>query len=274
MTSLEAYQLEHTGSKHTHSERNVIYFHKYNFDISQVDYKEIKEREEIGFSKQQVLAASIVANEFNEGEYIKVNGGEFNFTETSEGSRYLQQKISNKQIVEGILFLYPHLIQDKHIEAANNIITELEVDFMFKVLAEDMTEFESNIASILGSTTKLDRHYWGTCAYLPTYAVKKVWERQIIDKSEKSVHLNSDRKDGKIYTEIEVLKVNISQVYGGYNVSALSVDGNRVSFYSSKEDWRDSAGKSFKIEAKVKSHGTVWKQEHIKETRLNYVKII
>ena len=274
MTSLEAYQLEHTGSKHTHSERNVIYFHKYNFDISQVDYKEIKEREEIGFSKQQVLAASIVANEFNEGEYVKVNGGEFNFTETSEGSRYLQQKVSNKQIVEGILFLYPHLIQDKHIEAANNIITELEVDFMFKVLAEDMTEFESNIASILGSTTKLDRHYWGTCAYLPTYAVKKVWERQIKDKSENSVHLNSDRKDGKIYTEIEVLKVNISQVYGGYNVSALSVDGNRVSFYSSKEDWRDSEGKSFKIEAKVKSHGTVWKHEEIKETRLNYVKVI
>ena len=84
------------------------------------------------------------------------------------GSRYLQQKISNKQIVEVFCFCI-HLIQDKHIEA-NNIITELEVDFMFKALAEDMTEFESNIASILGSTTKLD-HYWGTCAYLP-YAVK------------------------------------------------------------------------------------------------------
>ena len=103
---------------------------------------------------------------------------EFNFTETSEGSRYLQQKISNKQIVEGILFLYPHLFKI-NMSRANNIITELEVDFMFKVLAEDMTEFESNIASILGSTTKLDRHYWGTCAYLPTYAVKKVWKDRL-----------------------------------------------------------------------------------------------
>ena len=93
MTSLEAYQLEHR-SKHTHSERNVIYFHKYNFDISQVDYKEIKEREE-RVLKQQVLAASIVANEFNEGEYIKVMV--VNSTlQKHPGSRYLQQKISNK----------------------------------------------------------------------------------------------------------------------------------------------------------------------------------
>ena len=57
-------------------------------------------------------------------------------------------------------------------------------------------------------------------------------------------------------------------------MSAISVDGNRVSFYSTKEDGRDSEGKSFKIEAKVKTHGTVWKHDHIKETRLNYVKII
>ena len=83
MTTLEAYQLEHKGKTHTHSEKNVIYFHKYNFDISTIDYKEVKAREEIGFPKQQVIAASIVANEFNEGKYIKVNGGDYDFHELS-----------------------------------------------------------------------------------------------------------------------------------------------------------------------------------------------
>ena len=47
MTSLEAYQLEHTD-QNTRILKGMIYFHKYNFDISQVDYKEIKEREEMG----------------------------------------------------------------------------------------------------------------------------------------------------------------------------------------------------------------------------------
>ena len=275
MTTLEAYQLEHKGKTHTHSEKNVIYFHKYDFDIANLDYKEVKAREEVGFPKLQVIAASIVAHEFNEGKYIKVNGGDYDFHETSDGSRYLQNKISNKKVVEGILHSYPHLIKQKHLDSAKEILTELEVDFMFKILSEDMTEFEQSIAGILSSSdNKLERKYWGTCAYLPTYTVKKAIDRQISDKSENSAHIISERKDNKVFLDIEVIRVSISQVYGGYNVSAMTTEGNRVSFYSSKEDWRDSKEKSFKIEAKVKSHGQVWKKEHIAETRLNYVKII
>ena len=267
--------MEHTGPQHTHSERNVIYFHKYNFDINSLDYKEVKAREDIGFAKLQVIAASVVANEFNEQQYVKVNGGVYEFHETAEGSRYLQNKISNRTIVEGILHSYPHLIKQKHLDSAKEILTELEVDFMFKILSEDMNEFEQSIAGILSSDdSKLDRRYWGTCAYLPTYTVKKAIDRQISDKSENSVHITSDRKDNKVFLDIEVIRVSISQVYGGYNVSAMTTEGNRISFYSSKEDWRDSKEKSFKIEAKVKSHGQVWKKEHIAETRLNYVKII
>tara|TARA_Y200000002_G_C22633945_1_gene643787 strand:- start:248 stop:1075 length:828 start_codon:yes stop_codon:yes gene_type:complete len=275
MTTLEAYQLEHKGKTHTHSEKNVIYFHKYDFNISNLDLNEVKAREDIGFSKLQVIAASIVANEFNEEKYIKVNGGDYDFHDTNDGSRYLQNKISNKSIVEGILHCYPHLIQQKHLDSAKEILTELEVDFMFKILSEDMNEFEQSIAGILSSSdNKLERKYWGTCAYLPTYTVKKAIDRQISDKSENSVHIKSERKDNKVFLGIEVIRVSLSQVYGGYNVSAMTTEGNRVSFYSSKEDWRDSKEKSFKIEAKVKSHGQVWKKEHIAETRLNYVKII
>ena len=38
--------------------------------------------------------------------------------------------------------MYPHLIEDKHIQAARNILKELEVDFMFKIMSDNMSEFE------------------------------------------------------------------------------------------------------------------------------------
>jgi len=266
--------MEHVGDKHTHFERNVLYHHKYNFqlDNSGVDYKDIKEREENGWNRETVIAASLVANEMNEGEYIKVDQGVYSFAETPEGSRYLQMKLPNKEILVGVLHLYPHLIQPKHMNAAKEIIKELEMDFMFKIMSENMNEFESGIATILATTDKLPKQYWGVAAYLPTYAVKKVWEREVTDRSENSVHLTSTRKDGLVFADITVLKANSSQSYPGLNVSAITSDGNRISFFSTKEIWE--VDKDFTISAKVKSHGTVWNQDHIAETRLNYVKAI
>lgn len=274
MNSAEVYDMEHVGGKHTHFERNVLYHHKYNFQIdnSGVDYKDILEREEIGFSREQVVAAAIVADGFNEGTYVKAQGGVFDFADTKEGSRYLQMKIPNKDILVGILHLYPHLIEDKHIESAKEIIKELEMDFMFKIMSENMTEFESGIASILASTDKLAKQFWGVAAYLPTYAVKKVWEREVTDRSENSVHITSTRNDGKVFMDITVLKSNTSQTFPGFNVSAISSEGNRVSFFSTKSFWE--VDKEFTITAKVKGHGNVWNQEHIAETRLNYVKAL
>jgi|GEM_PF-928936 hypothetical protein len=274
INSAEVYSMEHVGDKHTHFERNVLYHHKYNFqlDNSGVDYKDIKEREENGWNRETVIAASLVANEMNEGEYIKVDQGVYSFAETPEGSRYLQMKLPNKEILVGVLHLYPHLIQPKHMNAAKEIIKELEMDFMFKIMSENMNEFESGIATILATTDKLPKQYWGVAAYLPTYAVKKVWEREVTDRSENSVHLTSTRKDGLVFADITVLKANSSQSYPGLNVSAITSDGNRISFFSTKEIWE--VDKDFTISAKVKSHGTVWNQDHIAETRLNYVKAI
>ena len=274
INSAEVYSMEHVGDKHTHFERNVLYHHKYNFqlDNSGVDYKDIKEREENGWNRETVIAASLVANEMNEGEYIKVDQGVYSFAETPDGSRYLQMKLPNKEILVGVLHLYPHLIQPKYMNAAKEIIKELEMDFMFKIMSENMSEFESGIATILATTDKLPKQYWGVAAYLPTYAVKKVWEREVTDRSENSVHLASTRKDGLVFADITVLKANSSQSYPGLNVSAITSDGNRISFFSTKEIWE--VDKDFTISAKVKSHGTVWNQDHIAETRLNYVKAI
>ena len=272
MNAQETYQMTHKGEKHIYSENNVIYFGKYNFDMSVLDYKEVNAINKEGFPKEQVLAASIVATEFNENEYVKASG-KHEFQDTEHGSRYFISKLANKAIVEGILHMYPHLIEDKHIQAARNILKELEVDFMFKIMSDNMSEFEGSIASVLASD-KIGKQYYGVCAYLPQYAVKKALEKTITDKSEASQHLTTTRPDGKIFLNIEVLRSNPSQMYPGYNVSAITDKNHRVSFFTSKEEFRNAQGKTFKIVSKIKSHGTVWKQDHINETRLNYVKII
>ena len=88
------------------------------------------------------------------------------------------------------------------------------------------------------------------------------------------VNYYSENIDGKIFLNIEVLRSNQSHIYPGYNVSEITDKNHRVSFFTSKEEFRNAQGKSFKIVSKIKSHGTVWKQDHINETRLNYVKVI
>ena len=91
-----------------------------------------------------------------------------------------------------------------------------------------MSEFEQSIAGILASEdNKLDRKYWGTCAYLPTYTVKKAIDRQISDKSENSVHITSERKDNKVFLDIEVIRV-IWPSLGGYNVSAMTTEATEL----------------------------------------------
>ena len=61
--------------------------------------------------------------------------------------------------------------------------------------------------------------------------------------------------------------------WAGWNINAITPDGNRVSFFTTKDELSDMTG-IFSITAKVKDCSTVWGNPDIKETRLNYVKII
>ena len=59
LNAQETYQMTHKGEKHIYSENNVIYFGKYNFDMSVLDYKEVNALNKEGF-QEQVLAVLLL----------------------------------------------------------------------------------------------------------------------------------------------------------------------------------------------------------------------
>lgn len=263
-------------NQHQFHEDSVVYFGKYLITSLHDDYREFNEFKRKKLPKDLVIAAGFVAAEFNDNKYVKKEG-EYEFVDWVDDdgltkSRYLMTKMPNREIITAILFKYPHLITQKYIDKAQKLISYLELDFMFKVLADDMNDFEKSILSIIASD-EIGHNDYGTVAYSPLYLDRIQKERELEERSSNSDYLISERADGKVELVIEVLRVVASTNFPGYNVSAITDDGNRVSFFTSKHDFLNNEGEWFGIVSKIKSNGFVWGSS-IKETRLHYVKVI
>jgi hypothetical protein len=257
----------------------MIYFGKYDFGTEHIPYQELDAVYKRKHPKEHVMAAAIIALDFNDGEYVK-KSGKYDFVDIKDtdginSNQYVLTKMSNSAIMKGILATYPALITDEIIEEAKDIISQIEMDFMFKVLGDDMNEFEKSINQFL-TTSEFDSSQLGVCAYLPTYFTREADKRTISERGEKSKHFGNIGDKFDLSLDIISAKFIASPKFGnpGYMVNAFTEDDNRVSFFTIKDEIGEGVGKTVKVTAKVKSHGQCWSDDSMKETKLNYVKLI
>ena len=263
-----------TSQKHTYIDFNdskvVLYFSKYNFTDSEKTLRDMQDSNSIyAFTKTEILSASIVASQFNE-VYVKTSGS-FDIVD----GEFKKIAFSNKDILIGILTNYRDLITNKIFQEAKDMMVSLENKFAYKILSDNLTEFESGIAKFLNDDNSLSSHVFGIAAYVPTYNKNNMKDEELKDRSNQVGHLAEIGE--KVITEIEILRSKyLAQTqYGGcgYMVSAITKDNHRLSFFTSNEDIANST-KPIKVQCKVKSKGTAWKDANVNETKVNYVKFV
>ena len=226
--------------------------------------------------KVKLVALAIMAQKIN-GEYCK-RGGKSDFVEVYDEEldetvqRFVKVKEANRTVME-ILAENDSLITMEVMQEAQNMISGLEMDYMFKVLGDDMNDFETSIQRFLAEDDNdvNVRYHIGIVAYIPAYVEREAKQRDLAEQSIGSEWIGTVGKP--IELEIEIISKRQATAWTGYNVNAITSDGNRVSFFTGKDDIANKEG-VFKVFAKVKDHGRVWRDESTKETRLNYVKLI
>lgn len=232
-------------------------------------------------SKVELLALAIVAQRIN-GEYLKRGGASDFVTKIEDGEevqRYERIKNSNRFVVETVQQIDPDVLTDELLAEAQEMLTNLEMEYMFKVLGDNMNDFENSIHQFLSDEpdVSLDgsdfepRAHIGVVAYIPAYVEREAKQRVMAERSIGSEYLGT--KGEAITAEIEIISKRQATAWAGWNVNAITSDGNRVSFFTTKDEISNKTG-VFGISAKVKDCGSVWREEDIKETRLNYVKFI
>ena len=226
--------------------------------------------------KVKLVALAIMAQKIN-GEYCK-RGGKSDFVEVYDEeldetvSRFVKVKEANRTVME-ILAENDSLITMEVMQEAQDMLSGLEMDYMFKVLGDDMNDFESNIQRFLAEDDNdvNVRHHIGIVAYIPAYVEREAKQR---DLAEQSIGSDWIGKVGEaVELEIEIISKRGATAWAGYNVNAITKDGNRISFFTGKDNIANREG-MFKVSAKVKDHGRVWRDESTKETRINYVKLL
>jgi hypothetical protein len=248
----------------------VKYFDKYDFSESADTISDIKYKDSpYSFTKTELLAASILAAEFN-SSYVKTSGA-FDIVEGD----FVKTGFSNKDVLIGILTKYPKLITDKEREKATVILDFLDNEFAFKILSETLTDFEQSITKFLSDKSSDFLRVIGVAAYIPTYYDNNTLKENLRDRSINSGHLG--KVGEKIKAEIEILtSTYIAETqYGGsgYMVNAITTDDNRLSFFTTNEDIATSKT-NINISCKIKSLGTAWKDDSIPETKVNYVRMV
>jgi hypothetical protein len=263
-----------TSKKHTYIEYDnskvVKYFGKYDFCESASTLKDIKDKDSpYSFTKEELIAASIVATEFNDS-YVKTSG-KFDIVE----GEFLKSAFSNKDILVGVLTKYSDLITDEDREKATTILSYLGNKFAFKILSDTLTEFEVAMTKFLSEDATVSVNMMGVAAYIPTYYSSNTKNEKLSDRSTNAGHLG--RIGEKVDTEIEIIgKKYLAQTqYGGsgYMVNAITSDNHRVTFFTTNEDIATST-KNVKISCKIKSLGKAWNDENVNETKVNYVKFM
>lgn len=223
-------------------------------------------------SKVDLLALAIIAQRVN-GEYLKRGGASGFVTKIEDGEevqRYERIKSSNRFVMETIQQIDPNIITDELRAESEAMLHSLEMDFMFKVLGDNMNDFESSIHQFISDVDDFEpRIHIGVVAYLPAYIEREDKQKELTERSIGSAYLGN--KGEAITAKIEIINKRQATAWAGWNVNAITTDGDRVSFFTTKDDLANKKG-VFKIAAKIKDCGNVWQDPDIKETRLNYVK--
>lgn len=224
-------------------------------------------------SAKLVWAAALMAKELN-GDYVKRDGRwemvAWVDDDGNERQTYEQTKLPNASVMMGLIYYYPSHLKD-YLEEAERLLSEVQLDFMFKVLAEDAENYEDGLMKVIGKEQVTSRDF-GVLAFAPYYAEKKEQERALEERLANSKHFGNHGE--KVRIALENIQVRTAKGdYGGWNVTAVTDDGCLVTYFTSKEALTKQDG-WYAAEAKIKSHQLDWKTKSIAETRINFVKLI
>ena len=228
----------------------------------------------VGYNTEDVISASLLAYEFNNENYVKREGiHEYRQIVDKDGQEhcaYVTVALSNACLVRWMLMEEKELLEIKR-EDAKTLIADSAVEFAFETLSKDMGDFETKVYELL-EKEELHRSEVGLASFIPTFIKNRDIQRKASAETLNSEWIGS--VGDKVELEINVVRANRSHEFGGFNITGYTVEGNAVSFFTSKNDFENVTGETIKISAKVKKHQTLWKDKDVKETRLNYVKLI
>lgn len=251
------------------------------------------------------VSAALMAKELN-NEYIKREGKHATFEE----SEWVQQgpndtprevrvtvtrlvKVSNRTLMQDIFFYHPELLAVKKAEA-QEMLSALQLELMFRVLASDgENSYEGSLSGVIAKEN-LRMNDFSVLAYAPYFLDKLEHERSIENRAAESSYIG--RKGDSVTLVMEIVNMRRSagasvQSFGGvamrssnyyrnqtadqvgWNIQAITDDGNLVSFFTSKDEIAKTKG-WFAVKAKIKEHQIEWKYKKYKETRLSHVKVI
>ena len=225
-------------------------------------------------TKLELLALAIAAQRIND-TYLK-RGGEMGFVDKIDQgvpvSRYERVKQSNRFVMETVQQVNPNIITEELLKEANEMMINLEMDYMFKVLGDSLNDFETSIQQFLADDVEIEpRMHIGVVAYIPAYVEREVNTIAINERSMSSAYIGikGDKSYGmrlRLYPSGKQLQ------WDGWNVNAITVL-TAIVFRSLQPRTILLIEKGvFTISAKVKDCSTVWGNSDIKETRLHYVK--
>jgi hypothetical protein len=224
---------------------------------------------------ENVIAAAIIAKELNDNEYVK-KGGKSEYVRKidhrgDEYDSFEVVKLSNYTLVTMLLVHYPALVKERVTEATE-LLSSLQLDFMFKALTNDAEGYEGNVLKIIAKPEVMSTDF-GIVAYLPFYSENQEKERAYKERISNSKHLGKEGEKLKLAIEnISVRRVT-GDNYSGWSINAIANDGDLVSFFTTKEELTKQVG-YYGVTAKVKSLGKDWKYKEFNETKLTYVSLI
>ena len=180
------------------------------------------------------------------GEYCK-RGGISDFVEVYDEEidevtqRFMKIKEANPTVME-ILAENESLITMDVMQEAQNMISGLEMDYMFKVLGDDMNDFETSIQRFLSEDDNDINVRIILVSLLTSLHMLSVRRNSVIP-AEKSIGSDWVGTVGEaIELEIEIISGSNATSWAGWNVNAIILDGNRISFFTGKENIANMEG--------------------------------
>lgn len=240
-----------------------------------------KKRETYKFS--DVLTVAFTSQRFNK-KYIK----DTQVSITLEGKLLTPVIVANKQIMRTLLSddnMGIHPVALEHIKNSNIQVTDEDrknskeacvwlEGLTMRALAGDLNDFESNLYATF-EKEEITNYDFGMIASIPQTYLRNIKRENLEDKIQVSC-ADSDwvaPVGNKINATVELVSGVYSRNYQSYIYVAITDKGQLVTFWSQK-DWLDKVGKTVKLNAKVKRTDFSKWYTGIKESQLNYVKVM
>lgn len=235
------------------------------------------------FNFRDAITAAVVAQRVN-GGYVR----ESNYIYNDDTRQYDPTSIGNKSIMRYVLNLENkrQYADEIAIEKLNPVVTEQDTELAqeicdyveglaMKVLSDELVGYEANIYKVYENG--VETYDFGLIASVPS-SYQRTIKRENLEYNILKECSSSDyiaEPGTKIESDLEILNHIFSRNYNAHIYTAKTPENNLVTFWSQKgKDEIGNVGDVIKVKAKVKRVCESRFYDGVKETQLNYVKLV